>query len=620
MSDIPSTFKTTPFKHQLDSLNLSKGRAYFADLSEMGTGKTWVRINEMAMLWGEGRLDAVLIFAPKGVHSNWILSQIPLHMPDWVRYIAREWSADANAKETKHTEQIFLPQEYAANGPQAGDTAQARLPLRILAVNWDALQYERGLDFIVRYCQIFTRLMIIGDESQRIKNPSAIRTKNLMRKIRRYSMNGYRRIMSGSAVLQGPFDLFSQFSFLDENILQTTNYIAFKAEYAEMLQPGNQLLAHIMKKRTRMTGFTRAEVTRHMSEAGAIFDHNGRGDLIETHAEAQAALESDEYEQCLRKLQQLKGMFQPTGPKARAALVSLVTAEDLIGQYLQRLSREMSNPHRIPQVVAKGKDGRPKYRNLDKLRRLIEPHSIRVLKADCLDLPKKVYTQSWFKMTGEQRDAYELMKKEARLVLMDGTVAAVAKLATIMKLSQICSGFVIEPVTSAVRPLMPADKNPKLLLLEDRILGAIEDEQQVIVWARFREELRQIEELCKARGWAACAYHGDTPDNVRPQHVAGFQAGDYRVFIGQQRSGGTGITLTAASRVWYYSNTFSLEDRIQSEDRAHRIGQERDVTYEDILCAGTIDVKITKALRNKQEVAALIVGDVERLLDQDEII
>jgi hypothetical protein len=604
-----NTFKTQPFKHQLDSLNRSKGREYFADLSEMGTGKTWVRVNEMAQLWGEGRLDGVLIFAPKGVHSNWVLSQIPTHMPDWVRYIAREWSADANKREERITDEVFTP-----TGKES--------TLRILAVNWDALQYERGLEMISKFCLCFKRLMIIGDESQRIKNPAAIRTKNLMRRVRKYSQGGYRRIMSGSAVLQGPFDLFSQFGFLDENILQTTSYFAFKAEYAEMLRPGNNLLDHIMKKRTKMNGGDRARLNDHLSKLGAILDSNGRGDLIEVHAEAQTAIEDNGLEIAARKLQQLKGMFNPASasPKKAAAIHEIVCAEDLIAQHLLRIQREFSNPHRLPQVVAKGKDGRPKYRNLEKLRKLIEPHSFRVLKAECLDLPKKVYTQTWFKMTEDQRKAYELMKEEARMVLSDGTVTAVAKLATLMKLSQICSGFIIEPITRAVKPIMPPDKNPKLLLLKARLEDIIEDGQQAIVWARFREEIRQIEELCAANGWASCSYHGGTPDDVRPQHVAAFERGDYKVFIGQQRSGGTGITLVAASRVFYYSNTFSLEDRVQSEDRAHRIGQERDVVYEDMLCAGTIDVKITKALRNKQEIAAIIVGDIDKLLDADEII
>lgn len=602
------TFKTTPFKHQLDSLNISKGRAFFADLSEMGTGKTWVRINEAAQLWGEGRLTGALLFAPKGVHSNWILSQIPIHMPDWVGYIAREWNADANKADQRITDEIFKPYSGAD-----------RPPLRILAMNWDGLQTERGIEYAVQFCETHKNLMIICDESQRIKNPKAVRTKALMRKVRRYSMDGgYRRIMSGSAVLQGPFDLFSQFGFLDENILQTTSYFAFKAEYAEMLQPGNKLLEHIMHRRTKMPVEERAALNQDYSALNSMLEANGRGELLEIGMELGVAIESAEFETAARKLQELRVMFDPSvrSEKKTRALQIVAGIERRIGVHLRKVQETNSNPYRLPQVVAKGADNKPKYRNLDKLNKLIAPHSFRVLKADCLDLPKKVYTQSWFRMTDAQAKAYAMMKEETRLQLSDGSIAAVAKLASIMKLSQICSGFLIEPITKNIIKLMSDENNPKLQLLKSRMEGSLEDDQQIIVWARFHEEIDQIVALCAANGWEACQYDGRTPPVERPKLVAAFEEGRKSVFIGQQRTGGTGITLVAASRVFYYSNTFSLEDRIQSEDRAHRIGQERDVTYEDILCAGTIDVKITKALRAKQEVASIIVGDVGRLLDE----
>ena len=59
----------------------------------------------------------------------------------------------------------------------------------------------------------------------------------------------------------------------------------------------------------------------------------------------------------------------------------------------------------------------------------------------------------------------------------------------------------------------------------------------------------------------------------------------------------------------YYSNTYDLEVRMQSEDRAHRIGQVNKVTYVDILAENTVDEKIVKALRKKINLASAVMGE-----------
>lgn len=596
-------FKTPPLKHQLDNLNIRRGREAFADLSDMGTGKTWVAIVEAAMLWGEGKLDAVLVFAPKGVHSNWVLSQIPLHMPIWCSHIAREWYAGANKRDAARIEEVFQVPE--------------KRTLRILAMNWDALTSESGRAYAKRFATTCSRLMVIGDESQRFKNPKAETTKALF-KLKPHT--SYRRIMSGSAILQGPFDLFSQFSWLDETILQTTSYFAFKAEYAEMLQPGNRLLEHIVKNRTRMSEETRNALRGAISKLGALLDSNGRKELKEVYDEMSCAWEDGDYEVVLAKCQALRSMFIPSQrPEAISARQSVTIIELIVGEHLRKASRAATNPRRLPQIVAK-LNGVPKYRNLDKLKTLITPHMFRVLKSECLDLPQKIYTQTWFHMTPRQQEAYDKMKQEARMILMDGTEAPVAKLAALMKLSQILSGFIIEPITKRIIKVIGDELNPKLDLLKDRLDCAIDGGEAVIVWARFREEIAQAKALCEANGWRSCEYHGGTKDDDRPRLVAEFERGEHDVFIGQQHAGGTGITLVRAQRVIYYSNSFSLEDRVQSEDRAHRIGQTRSVVYEDLLCPGTVDVAIARALRSKKEIAALISGDIEKLLEPDNAI
>lgn len=503
-SSTMSRFKTKPFNHQLECLNEYGRREHFALLAEMGTGKTWIIINNAADLWSGHELDGLLVLAPNGVHHNWILRELPAHMPDWVRWRGATWSSDQTKKEKAQLESMFAGQDSSE--------------LRVLTMNWEALQTKRGFDFAQRFCNSCSKLMIAADESAYIKNPSAARTKALM-KLKRFSR--YRRIMNGTPITNSPFDAFSQFSFLDEHLLGTTSYFAFKAEYAEMLQEGNKLLDHIKSK---------------------------------------------------------------------------------MPAHKQRFT---------PQVVSRDAQGRPKYRNLEKLHALIAPHSYRVLKKDCLDLPEKIYKSVWFDITPEQRALYTKAEKECRLVL-SGEETPIAKLAAIMKLAQITSGYFLHP--DAAEPVRIEGDNPKIQLLKERATSIVEQGKQLIIWARFRVEIEDIVAALEAEGLRVVQYHGGVNKHDRNVAIDDFQNGAAQVFVGQQQAGGVGITLTAASCVIYFSNTFSLYDRLQSEDRAHRIGQKEDVVYINMVARNTIDQAIVGALLNKKNIADIITGDVAKLL------
>ena len=142
--------------------------------------------------------------------------------------------------------------------------------------------------------------------------------------------------------------------------------------------------------------------------------------------------------------------------------------------------------------------------------------------------------------------------------------------------------------------------------------SCIEANEKIIVWARFHVELADIAEMLRRMEIPFVTYHGKTPDAERKVAVDEFQKGSARVFLSQQAAGGVGITLVASSTVIYYSNTFSLTDRVQSEDRSHRIGQEKNCRYVDIIAVNSIDMQIIQALKNKIDVAALITGDAQR--------
>ena len=169
-----------------------------------------------------------------------------------------------------------------------------------------------------------------------------------------------------------------------------------------------------------------------------------------------------------------------------------------------------------------------------------------------------------------------------------------------MRLQQILCGWF--PGEEGVEKI--EDKNPRIEALKD-ILSDIDS--KVIIWARFKADLRAIE---RALGDLAVSYHGDVTTDAREVAVDRFQNDPkIKYFIGQPQSGGIGLTLTAADYAIYYSNSFDLEQRMQSEDRCHRIGTKNNVTYIDIETRGSVDTKIIKALRSKKNIADIITKD-----------
>lgn len=272
------------------------------------------------------------------------------------------------------------------------------------------------------------------------------------------------------------------------------------------------------------------------------------------------------------------------------------------------------------------------YTNLDELTKLIEPHSYRVTKAECLDLPEKLYSKRYVQLSDCQKKLYNSLKKDIVAEFNGMAMSAPLALTKLLRLQQIVGGFFVPdvdvqfceqedafftyqdsntfpPTTQNCAP-QPIDKvNPRV---ESLIELLEETNGKVIIWARFRAE---IEAICNAIrdvfGRAVVVqYHGGVSNEDRSDNIRRFQNDDKcRFFVGHVQAGGKGLTLHAATTVVYYSNDFSLENRLQSEDRCHRIGQKHNVTYIDMIAEGTLDEKIVETLRNKKSIADLITGD-----------
>lgn len=219
-------------------------------------------------------------------------------------------------------------------------------------------------------------------------------------------------------------------------------------------------------------------------------------------------------------------------------------------------------------------------------------------------------------MTAEQKKVYVAMRDKMEAELLDEAggvlqnVSVSNVLTKMLRLQQITSGYVVPEAGDDAHDLFKEDRfNPRM-----RVLKEITDEVtgKAIIWCRFQPDIQRVVRfLEKEYGpQSVVQYHGKVKKAQRSENVDAFQDNpDVRWFVGQQHAGGYGLTLTAAATVVYYSNDFSLEARLQSEDRAHRIGQTSSVLYVDIECPGTVDTKIINALRSKKTLADMITRD-----------
>lgn len=261
------------------------------------------------------------------------------------------------------------------------------------------------------------------------------------------------------------------------------------------------------------------------------------------------------------------------------------------------VQRKTMGSHAFQQIVG--------FRNLDELTNKIDMFSYRVLKKDCLDLPDKIYTVRYVGLTKEQRDMYNQIREYAMVMLENGEMStAPAVITQMLRLQQIMSGH------------LKTDEGDMLYFPSQRMdaLKEIMDEHdgKAIIWSRFRHDIVEITKMLNKEYGEGCAsaYYGDTPDDERNEIVMRFQKSNaLRFFVGNPATAGYGLTLTEANLVVYYANDFNLETRIQSEDRAHRIGQKNNVTYIDLITEGTIDEKIVQSLRDKIDIGAKVLGE-----------
>jgi len=474
------TFKTEPFAHQQKEYDYSKELVERGIFWEQGCGKSKITLDTAGHMEDCKEIDGLLVIAPNGVHLNWLTDEIPSHLPDDLVDRTQMHSYQSKKAKTKKHD-------------RACEKVLKHKGFSVLTMTYDAIMTAKGAKLARQFFDE-RRVLQVLDESPRVKNPSAKRTIRVLASGKHAS---HRRILTGTPVANGPFDVYSQIKFLNPDYWKPhglDSYSAFKATFG-------------------------------------IF----------------------------------KTMTDPNS-----------------GRDFQM-------------VVA--------YRNLPYLNQLLEPISSRVTKEDVLDLPPKLYSRRCFEMTPEQKRLYAQLKDDFEAELLTGEyIAAPLAIVRMLRFQQVTCGYL--PVEDDHDPMrLIGEHNPRMSTLmeicEDLPHGCI-------IWARFTKD---IDLIMEALGDKAVRYDGQVSDDDRAIAKKQFQDGKKQFFVANPAAGAEGITLTIAKTVIYYNNSFKLTDRLQSEDRAHRIGQEDPVHYIDIVADGTIDEKITESLVKKHNIASTIIGD-----------
>lgn len=543
-----AAFKTRPRRHQAALYPRVMDLKYFALHWEMGLGKTKLICDVASHHYLKGRIDALLVLAPNEVYTNWLTEELPVHMG--VPYVGMAVKTRKSKLESEQMKMLMMlnPDDYDFKGN-----------LRFVCASYDALRVDRTWEFLQKFVKIF-RVMVAADESSRLKNPKTEQAKR-SKELAEYCF--YKWEATGTPATESPFGLHSQIEFLDPSFWAhhgMKSITAFKTEFGEF----------------------------QMQRAGK------------------------------RVFKQLK-----------------------------------------------------QYRNLDKLQRIVKPISHRLLKEDAgVDLPPKVYTTYRFELSDAQLKVYRDLRDEYVAELGAGMVLeAPMAVVRLTRLQQICSGHVnvdeytdtvdeeneaqmdlplsgvtmeqnetyedfysrlvagakaivkeqpeevqVDPLMADVKPMtstrrtidvVPPGENPRLKLL----LELIEEARgKIIVFCRFT---RDVEMICEALGDMALRYDGSTKHGVRPGLLKRFRdpTDPARVLVANVHAMSMGVTLTIAKTMIFFSNSFSLEKRLQAEDRFHRIGQDVSVQIIDLVAENTVDEHVAKSMREKFDIQRLVTGD-----------
>lgn len=530
--------KTIPYEHQQKAFFQAWDKEFFAYLAEMGTGKTKMLIDDASNLHAAGKLDRVLLIAPNNVHSQWHNEQIPTHSP--VEYESFLWKTTAS-KSYKNNLAYYIKKEIHG--------------LQWFCVNIETFSTDKNLhifkDFLTG-----GKSMVVIDEATLIKNPEAKRTQNILHSLGTLEKQcgrvvgftpyaKYRRILSGGLVNNSPYDVFAPFNFLQFNFFKM-NFWSFKARYGIEKQDTNRI--------------TNKNFYRSMK---------------------------------LEEIQNIRRLY---------SLNSTIDALAI---------RYNTNEQNIKYILENPKVISP-FKHLDELKISMAPHSFIVKKSDCLDLPDKTYEKIVIDMPPEHKKIYKNLKEELLAQYLGEELTVKNKLSLVTRLQQITSGYfpyveIVENVKGdqeeqAITQLKKIGvTNPKIKGLISS-LNEHDFSTPVTIWTRFTVDIETMQEEINKKfpHLIIAKYYGVTSTEERDTIKENFQLGKVDVLLIQIQSGCRGLNLQRGNTAYYFCNSWSYDERSQSEDRFHRLGQKNPCTYIDIVMKDSIDERILDVLKAKK--------------------
>lgn len=551
------------FRHQQELLDKTCDEVAWAVLFEQGLGKSAPVIRTAEHLYRQDRIDGVIVVAPNGVHRNWVSDELPKHAG--ISWRGLDWHSDRAKGQDKALERLLAA------------TPGRRTELAWLTITYEGMMTPRGRDALLRFSTgeldqkgrpvptgwkaRYPRFLLVIDEGSKVRNPEAKRTKKVAA-LRQFA--SYVRLLNGTPIGNSALDAYAQMKLLDDQFWNRHGYgswTAFKAQFA-------------ITKKIQVGGEDdRAARGKHSYEP--IVPHDAT-------AEGVAAYEQLDFD--LDEILTPAEKYAVTKPSPSSA------------------AKPKTVGRTIEVVVG--------FRELDKLKAMIAPISTRLTKEDAgVELPPKLYSRLLFDLPTEQRRVYDQLRREFMVELESGAlITAPLALVRILRLQQIACGYLPNPDDPENPKLFYDDdgKNPRLSLLLERL----EDTpHQAIIWARFTYD---VDSICRALGPPKCTrYDGQVSQKERDAGIDAFKAGKKKFCVAKATSMGMGLSLPMAKSVFYYSNDFSYINRLQSEDRSHRLvgGGLGAVCYYDLVAYKTVDEKILRSFRDCADVANQITGD-----------
>lgn len=529
------------FEHQKKALERYRDSSEIPLFWEPGTGKSCGSLSIALDKYERGLIDCLLIVAPNRIHTQWALEQCPLWLGDC-------WYVNGKQLNKVPIEKCTAVVEYKKHKNELNWTEGK---LNVKCVNIETFSTQSYYEKFVSYCNMH-KTMIILDEATVIKNPKSVRTERML-----YAFNDVvrrnrqilscapktvaRAILTGTPVTEKPFDLWSMFEFLRPNYFGC-NYYAFCRKH-------------------------------------------GMYQTIEVEGRRISILLSEETWQKCRQMsyQEAAGTFGVT-----------LRDYDLIQHQLK-----WEGP----------------YVGLGTIKQQIDAISSWQRIQDVSDMPEKVYNRKFLDMSDEQEKVYKDMSNKFIAYYKDKTVDAKAKVTVRLRLQQIASGFITslaelpseatdEEVIAFLEDPPPRevtwfDKVPKV----DQLLWDLDElgkDARPIVLTRFTAEAARLYDELEQRGYKVNLQTGWKKVGT----IESFKDGKEDIMVANIRVVSKGFNFQAASHhLMFYSNTWSLEDRIQSEARIWRTGQTKKCIFNDYLMRGTVDESLKARLEMKQGIS-----------------